>query len=42
MFRHHHITDQRELITVSDDSQGLDKHVSRPNRTQRRQPAITG
>lgn len=39
--RHHYITNQRELIPVSNGSQGFHKQVARPNRAQQRNPTIT-
>jgi len=41
VLRHHHITNQQELIPVSNRSQSLHKQVARRNRAQQRNPAIT-
>ena len=41
MFRYHHITDQREIVTLSNFTENLEKEMPSPLRAQQRRATIT-
>jgi hypothetical protein len=41
MFRHHYITDQREIVALANFIQNLEKEIPSPLRAQQRRAAIT-